>query len=365
MEKIKADCIVIGGGVAGLSIARKISHDIKDIFLIEKEQFIGNEISSRNSEVIHAGIYYKPDSLKNKLILKGKKLLYEYLEAKKIPYNRCGKYIVASTKEEIKRINAIKNNAEKSGLDDLYFDTINFKKLYPFIKTEEAIFSPSTGIFDSHSFMLNLKMDFERNGGHILLNNELLEINHCDNLLQLLIYDKNLKMNYIVETKMVYNCAGLSSIKIYDMFPGNQSIYIDRYVKGEYYNYHGKEMINNLIYPIPTKDSLGIHVTLDMGRGIRFGPSAFEINSIDYKIEEKNKYNFVNNIKKYWPEIDESMLEPSYAGIRPKIKGFDDYQIINSQINDSKMFSILGYESPGLTASLGLADYIHDLMKEI
>ena len=164
---------------------------------------------------------------------------------------------------------------------------------------------------------------------------------------------------------MVYNCAGLSSIKIYDMFPGNQSIYIDRYVKGEYYNYHGKEMINNLIYPIPTKDSLGIHVTLDMGRGIRFGPSAFEINSIDYKIEEKNKYNFVNNIKKYWPEIDESMLEPSYAGIRPKIKGFDDYQIINSQINDSKMFSILGYESPGLTASLGLADYIHDLMKEI
>lgn len=364
MEIIKTNCIIIGGGVAGLAIGKKLSETIDNIYILEKDRYIGNSISSRNSEVIHAGIYYKPDSLKNKLIRKGKKLLYRYLEEKAIAFNRCGKFIVASSEEETGRLDLIRENAKESGLNDLFFDTKKFKKLYPFMKAEEAIFSPSTGIFDSHEYMLNLKMDFEKNGGHVLLNNKLLSITHNNNYLELLVKDKSSEPQFIIKTKLVINCAGLSAIDIHNMFPDVDKKFKNRFVKGEYYSYSGREKINHLIYPIPTKDSLGIHVTMDMGNRIRFGPSAYEVDEINYDILKDNKLSFAEDIKKYWPDLDISLLQPSYSGIRPKMHGYHDYNITTSELDDNIMFSILGYDSPGLSASLGLAEYINDMYSD-
>tara|TARA_B110000967_G_C18843707_1_gene540795 strand:+ start:532 stop:1629 length:1098 start_codon:yes stop_codon:yes gene_type:complete len=364
MEIIKTNCIVIGGGVAGLAVAKKLSFQIDDIFLIEKDNYIGNGISSRNSEVIHAGIYYKPDSLKNKFIVEGKNLLYKYLDERRITYNKCGKYIVASSLDEIEKLNNIKENAAASGLNDLFFDTINFKKKYPFIRTEEAIFSPSTGIFDSHSYMKNLRMDFEKNGGFVLLNNKLINIEHKNNNFQLLINDKSSDIKFMVQAKLIINCAGLSSVEFNNMFPGDGPIFKNRYVKGDYYSYLGKEDINHLIYPIPDKDGLGVHVTMDLGRGVRFGPSAYEINDIDYNITKETKFDFIKSIQKYWPSIDESLVSASYSGIRPKLVDNDDYNIVKKQIGDNIMISVLGYESPGLSASLGLAEHVFNLYSE-
>ncbi|SVE53829.1 uncharacterized protein METZ01_LOCUS506683, partial [marine metagenome] len=172
MDIVDSDCIIIGAGAAGLSIARQLATYFNNIFLIEKNKFIGQEATSRNSEVIHAGIYYNKGSLKHELSVKGKSMLYEYLKSRNLPFNNCGKYIISTSKEESEKLYNIKQNAEECGVEDLYLDTKCFRSRYPFIKSDEAIFSPSTGIFDSHAYLSSLASDFQQGGGHVMLNNE-------------------------------------------------------------------------------------------------------------------------------------------------------------------------------------------------
>jgi L-2-hydroxyglutarate oxidase LhgO len=364
-EIIKTNCIIIGGGVAGLSIARKFSMLMDDVFLVEQDKFIGNGISSRNSEVIHAGIYYKPDSLKHRLILSGKKKLYSYLKQRNIPYKKTGKYIVASTDNEVSKLAKIKENALRCGLNDLFYDLSRFKRQYPFIKAEEAIFSPSTGIFDSHSFMNNLALDFEQSGGFVLKNNVFLSADVIKDRIRVVLEDLNSSQSFIIETKVVINCAGLDSVDIHNSFPGDGPAFEKRYVKGDYYSYGGKEKIASLIYPVPEKDGLGVHVTIDLSGQIRFGPSAYEVKTITYAMDSSLKESFLNSIIRYWPTIDPDMVIPSYSGIRPKLVGEDDFIVAKKLVGNSIMISVLGYESPGLSASLGLADYIENLFKEV
>jgi len=353
LEKFEVDCLVIGGGVSGIAIARELSSKFDNIFLIERNNQIAQETSSRNSEVIHAGMYYDQGSLKSKLCLKGKELLYDYLKERKIEFNRCGKYIVSTSDKESEKLNTIYENGMACGVDDLTYDD-SLKSKYPFIRYNESIFSPSTGIFDSHSFIHSLSRDFQSQGGNILLGNETLDVVRSKKGFEILVEDKNTNNKFLVISKVLVNSAGLNAVHIANLI-NDANNYEEEYVKGEYYTYQGKEKLDSLIYPTPTENSLGLHATIDLGKGIRFGPSAFVVDEIDYSLSKDQKLNFVEAVQTYWPSIQEEDLTPDYSGIRPKIKGIKDFVIDSGTVNNDQYVSVLGFVSPGLTSSLALA----------
>ena len=361
MDKYEVDCLIIGGGVAGLASAKFLAQEFNKTYLIEKNNFLGMETSSRNSEVIHAGMYYKKNSLKSELCLKGKKMLYRYLEEKKIDFNNCGKYIVATNEEEIERLETIRLNAVDCGLEDLIYEP-NLKKIYPFLNVKNSIFSPSSGIFDSHEYFKALERDFCDAKGLVLLGNECLEIQEINDYFEVKIKDLNNDLIYILQTKLLINAAGIHSAEIAKLIDKSRDIDI-QYIKGEYYNYSGKEKINHLIYPVPGSLSLGLHATIDLGNGIKFGPSAVETKNLNYKVEEKNKMDFVRSLQRYWPSIKESDLSPNYSGIRAKERGAEDFGIEMIDKKNKIAINILGYISPGLTASLALGEKIMKMVK--
>ena len=361
MDKYEVDCLVIGGGVAGLASAKFLAQEFKKTYLIERNNYLGMETSSRNSEVIHAGIYYKKDSLKSELCLKGKKMLYQYLAEKNINFNNCGKYIVATNEEECEKLEEIRLNAINCGLEDLIYEQ-NLKKVYPFLNAKNSIFSPSSGIFDSHEYFKALEKDFCDNGGLVLLGNECQDIEELDDYFEITIKDLNNDLIYSLKTKYLINAAGIYSAEIAKLIDNSREIDI-QYIKGEYYNYSGKEKIDHLIYPVPNELSLGLHVTLDLGRGVKFGPSAEEVETLNYKVEEKNKIKFVQSLKHYWPSIEEKNLLPNYSGIRAKVRGAEDFNIEKFDNRKKIAINIIGYISPGLTASLALGKKILNLVK--
>jgi len=353
LEKFEVDCLVIGGGVSGIAIARELCSRFDSIFLVERNHQIAQETSSRNSEVIHAGMYYDQGSLKSKLCLKGKELLYDYLKERKIEFNRCGKYILSSTDQESETLNSIYENGLTCGVDDLTYDD-SLKSKYPFLEYKESIFSPSTGIFDSHSFIHSLSRDFQSAGGNIILGNETLNINESSKGLEVLVEDKNSKNQFLVITKVLVNSAGLNAVHIANLINENNT-YKEEFVKGEYYIYQGKERLENLIYPTPTENSLGLHATIDLGKGIRFGPSAYEVDEIDYSLSIDQKSHFLKAVQSYWPGIREQDLTPGYSGIRPKLQGERDFVVDSGSVSNNQYVNVLGYASPGLTSSLALA----------
>ena len=361
LEKFEVDCLVIGGGVSGIAIARELSSKFDNIFLIERNLHIAQETSSRNSEVIHAGMYYDHGSLKSKLCLKGKELLYRYLEERKIEFNRCGKYILSSNNEESETLNSIYENGLTCGVDDLTYDN-SLKSKYPFLHYKEAIFSPSTGIFDSHSFIHSLSRDFQSLGGNILLGNEILNVEQSSKGYEVLIQDKNSENQFVVITNVLVNSAGLNAVHIADLV-NEGNTYQEEFVKGEYYIYQGKEKLENLIYPTPSENSLGLHATIDLGKGIRFGPSAYVVDEIDYSLSSHQKSRFLKAVQSYWPSIKAEDLTPGYSGIRPKLKGIKDFIIDSGTVSDNQYVNVLGYASPGLTSSLALGIEVSNLIE--
>ena len=361
LEKFEVDCLVIGGGVSGIAIARELSSKFDNIFLIERNLHIAQETSSRNSEVIHAGMYYDHGSLKSKLCLKGKELLYKYLEERKIDFNRCGKYILSSNDEESETLNSIYENGLTCGVDDLTYDN-SLRSKYPFLHYKEAIFSPSTGIFDSHSFIHSLSRDFQRQGGNIFLGNETINVNQSSDGFEVLVEDKNTDSQFIVITNILVNSAGLNAVHIAGLIDEGNS-YQEEFVKGEYYIYQGKERLENLIYPTPSENSLGLHATIDLGKGIRFGPSAYVVDEIDYSLSSHQKSRFLKAVQSYWPSIQAEDLSPGYSGIRPKLKGIKDFIIDSGTVSDNQYVNVLGYASPGLTSSLALGIEVSNLIE--
>ena len=361
LEKFEVDCLVIGGGVSGIAIARELSSKFDNIFLIERNLHLAQETSSRNSEVIHAGMYYDHGSLKSKLCLKGKELLYKYLEERKIDFNRCGKYILSSNDEESETLNSIYENGLTCGVDDLTYDN-SLRSKYPFLHYKEAIFSPSTGIFDSHSFIHSLSRDFQNLGGNILLGNETLNVEQSSKGYEVLIEDKNTENQFVVITNILVNSAGLNAVHIAGLIDEGNT-YQEEFVKGEYYIYQGKERLENLIYPTPSENSLGLHATIDLGKGIRFGPSAYVVDEIDYSLSSHQKSDFLSAVQSYWPSIQAEDLTPGYSGIRPKLKGIKDFIIDSGTVNDNQYVNVLGYASPGLTSSLALGIEVSNLIE--
>lgn len=355
MERV--DCVVIGAGVVGLAVAAKLAQHGRQVVLLEQHKTIGAEISSRNSEVIHAGIYYPPGSLKAKLCVRGKQLLYDYCDQFHVPFKRLGKLVVASTSEQEVVLDRYARQAKMNGVFDLRkIDRHELLELEPEVRAVSALFSPSTGIVDSHQFMLSLQGQLEAHGGVVSLDTRVNRIgssNRGRNVIHVETDNMTLAANWVI------NAGGLHAPKLAE---GMKGVPRPRYAIGHYYSYSGASPFSRLVYPVPEKDGLGIHSTLDMTGKVKFGPDVRWCSEIDYKFDDSLRRRFVEAIKLYFPALDENRLSPGYTGIRPKLAGpgvFTDFSLhlpINHGVHGR--INLLGIESPGLTSALAIAEAV-------
>ncbi|MEK0161505.1 NAD(P)/FAD-dependent oxidoreductase [Pseudoalteromonas piscicida] len=357
MEKV--DTLIIGAGVVGLAIAAKLSHR-RSVIVIDKESRVGEHASSRNSEVIHAGVYYPHGSLKHQLCVRGKALLYTHCEQLNIPFQQLGKFIVATNEEEAQNLEQIKTRAHANSVTDIDFASPKtIKQQLSYLKIHSALFSPSTGILDSHQFILSLIAEIERNGGIVAtqcefiraerLGNDFIVTMRCDN------------EQFEMGCSQLINCAGLNAPDVLNKIADDSDKTTAYYCRGRYYRYQGKHPFQQLIYPLPNTHGLGVHATLDLAGQLKFGPDTEYIEKIDYQFDDSQKAHFVAAIKRYWPTLDESRLTPDYTGIRPKLSKNqqNDFEIqFETTHGISGFVNLMAIESPGLTASLAIAEYI-------
>jgi len=365
------DCIVIGAGVIGLAIARALSMQGREVLVLEKEHAIGTHTSSHNSEVIHAGLYYPKNSLKAALCVTGRRALYHYLEERHLPHQKLGKLIVATTPAQLGELTAIAHHAAKNGVEDLqHLTPEDIRQMEPALDVLGALLSPSTGIIDSHQYMLALQGDLEANGGTIAFNATVTSGTANPDGVTLNVASTSTDdepMN--LRARHIINSAGLWAPHIAASLSGFPPRHIPqtRFAKGNYFSLSSKPPFQHLIYPVPEKAGLGTHLTLDMGGRARFGPDVewtdleWE-NPIDYSVDPARRDSFIKSIKAYWPDLPEESLAPDYAGIRPKISPWNlpqDFQIQEPGTHGVPgLINLFGIESPGLTASLAIADYV-------
>lgn len=360
------DNCVVGAGVVGLAIARKLALAGQSVLVIDKEPWYGSGISSRNSEVIHAGIYYPSGSLKAKLCVDGKQLLYAYCQQHNIPHHRIGKLIVASSANQTDELSALKQKAEANGVMDLeWISESQLHEWEPNVAGKAALLSPSTGIIDSHALMTSLLAEIEANGGTLSLKTEFQHaIPGPDGY--------TVTVNSVGEayrfrcTKLI-NSAGLGAQQVASNIEGlaPESIPPLYYCKGCYFSLTGKSPFNRLIYPMPEANTtgLGVHATLDLNGRAKFGPDTEYMDIEDYTVEDSRREKFAQAIRQYYPALDSSKLIPGYAGVRPKIQAegesAKDFMIEKSSRN---LINLYGIESPGLTSSLAIADHVFGLL---
>ncbi len=363
----KVDCVVIGAGVVGLAVARALALSGREVIVLESAGSIGTETSSRNSEVIHAGIYYPPGSLKAICCVEGNKLLYRYCETRGVAHRRCGKLIVATAPAQIPTLDKIRAQAAANGVDDLRLLTAaEAQRLEPALRCVAALLSPSTGIIDSHGLMLAYQGEAEEHGamlaafspvtrGEIERGGIALEVGGAQ------------PMRILAHT--VINCAGLHAQRVaasIERFPRDK-VPPTFYAKGSYYSLSSRPPFSHLIYPIPEAAGLGVHLTLDLAGQARFGPDVEWISEIDYDVDLRRADGFYRAIRDYWPGLKDGQLAPGYAGIRPKLGGAEqpasDF-VIQGPVEHGVpgMVNLFGIESPGLTASLALADRVAQLV---
>jgi L-2-hydroxyglutarate oxidase LhgO len=366
---------IIGAGVVGLAIAERLSAEHKDVFLIEKHLTFGQETSSRNSEVIHAGIYYTKDSLKSRLCVEGKWLLYDYCKKYNVPYNNCGKLIVATSEEEIAIIEGIRQTAIRNGVDDLLLiGREQIGELEPNIFALKALFSPSTGIIDSHSLMKQFETNAINNSCQIVYGSEVTGISKIKGGYKISLLDSD-KNQYEFTSGIVINSSGLTSDKVSEMVGINDDSLKILFCKGEYFrlNPPKNRLIKRLVYPVPHQnmEGIGIHVTIDMGGGVKLGPDVkyLESNIYDYKLTASKQEAFYISAKKFLPFLEFDDLSPEMAGIRPKIQKpgepLRDFYIMEETNRGYPGFiNLIGMESPGLTSSIAIAKYVNGLIRD-
>lgn len=351
----KVECIVIGAGVVGLAVGAELARRGREVVVLEQHEIIGSETSSRNSEVIHAGIYYPSGSKKAELCVRGRARLYRHCEDYDVPYRRCGKLIVASRPEQETTVRDYIAKARANGVSDLYWVSgAELESLEPEVNGVGGVLSPSTGIIDSHSYMLSLQGILEAHGGTIAFNTLVNRIGNGPTGLEVQTGDLRLACKYLI------NSAGLCAPDLaVQITPGPKAYF----AKGHYYAYSGAAPFSRLVYPVAESGSLGVHVTLDLAGQVKFGPDARWIDSIDYEFDESRFEDFVAAIRTYYPGLDTQKLHPGYTGIRPKIApadtGFSDFILATPADHGvAGLINLLGIESPGLTASLAIADEV-------
>lgn len=358
------ECIVIGAGVVGLACARRLAAAGREVLVLERHELIGSETSSRNSEVIHAGIYYPTGSLKAKLCVAGKHQLYDYCDEHQVPYSRCGKIIVATHADQRATLEAYQRQAEENGVVDLtWLSQSQVRAFEPAVVAVAGLLSPSTGIIDSHAYMLSLQGELEQHGGVIAFNTSVSEVTSIGNA-RLAVTTLEMQL----ETSCVVNSAGLSAPDlIRSLVPQAPAAH---YARGRYYAYSGKPPFSRLVYPVAETGGLGVHVTLDLAGQIKFGPDVEWIDGVNYEFDESRRDEFVTAIRRYYPEIQAERLHSSYVGIRPKISGRDekaaDFRIDSREAHGvSGLINLFGIESPGLTASLAIADVVMEHLSTV
>ena len=362
------DTLVIGAGVVGLAIARKFVLSKKDVLLVEEQSTFGTITSTRNSGVIHAGVYYEKDSLKSKLCSIGNRLLYDYCKQYRIPHINTGKFIVSSGTDESKELHKILNQSKETGVEGVKFVSRDYlKSKEPLIECAEALYVPSTGIVDQNALMRSYLGEIEDNGGSIALNSKFLRSEIVDGSFVSKILSEGEEIE--IKSNTLINAAGLYAQAISKKIAslGEETIPRIYFAKGNYFDTGKNFNIKHLIYPVPNEASLGLHLGLDLGMQVRFGPDVEWINTINYDVNDDRLDIFYKGIQKYFPSIKRSMLKPGYSGIRPKLKnkgeGKSDFLIQGpKEHNVHNLVNLYGIESPGLTSSLSIADYVYDLL---
>ncbi len=349
----RCDAVVIGAGVIGLAVARELAMTGREVLILERNALIGAETSSRNSEVIHAGIYYPTGSVKAETCVRGKALLYDYCDRCHVPYNRVGKLIVATSEAQLDVLRGYQRQALRNGVGHLrWLDRDEALRLEPEVRCVAGVFSETTGVIDSHAFMLSLHGDVEAHGGIVSLHTEVTDLDRGDGRLLVRCGDFDLAAQIVV------NAAGLEAPQVANAFGGQRRGY---YAKGHYYALSGRSPFTHLVYPVAEPGGLGVHVTLDMAGQARFGPDVVWIDEADYAFDSTNRDRFVEAIQRYYPGLDPDRLHPDYTGIRPKLApagGPATDFLIEGPVEHGVpgLVNLLGIESPGLTSSFAIAE---------
>jgi len=357
------DSVVIGAGVVGLAIGRSLAETGRDVLILDADSNIGKGISSRNSEVIHAGIYYPNKSLKQSLCIEGRSLLIEYCKSRKIDYSLLGKLIVANTEQDILRLPKILMNGIRNGALDLkmvFQDELI--ELEPNLRARQAILSPHTGIVDSHGLMLAMQGDFEQLGGLLCCNSLVSEICVIKDGFSLTV--ESSETTHITCRELI-NSAGLDAQKVSGIIKNNSvnSVPKSMYCKGTYFSFNSRSPFSRLIYPVPNNAGLGVHLTLDLAGRAKFGPDTEWVAAPNYEVSLKRKGEFARAIRSYFPALKDYQLSPDYAGVRPKIVSAKepaaDFSIqFSDQHSIPRYVALYGIESPGLTSALAIGKLI-------
>lgn len=364
------ECLVIGAGVVGLAAARAMARRGHEVVIAEAAGLIGSETSSRNSEVIHAGIYYPAGSLKARLCVAGKEALYAYCAERGVPHSRCGKLIVATDESQIPELETLKKKAEANGVMDMqWLDREQALALEPRLHCMAALLSPSTGIIDSHALMLACLGEAEDHGAMLAFNAPVTAGRvETDGI----IIDTGGAEPMTLKARTVINAGGLHAQAIASRIDGMPASHIPptHYAKGNYFVLSGiAPPFSRLIYPVPEPGGLGTHVTIDMGGQMRFGPDVEWIDSIDYAVDPARGEKFYAAVRRYWPDLPEGAIQPGYAGIRPKLSPgggkADDFVIQGPAVHGIPgLVNLFGIESPGLTASLSIGEHVAEILAE-
>lgn len=365
----KVDCVVIGAGVVGLAVARALALQGREVMVLEAEEAIGTGTSSRNSEVIHAGIYYPAGSLKARLCVRGKELLYAYCEERGIAHRRCGKLIVAANQGQREQLAAIEAKARANGVNDLrWLEQAEVQALEPALQCAAALLSPSTGIVDSHGLMLSLQGDLENAGGMAVFHArvEKARILPAGEGIALTMAD-----GMQLQAATVVNAAGLTAPALAGRFEGfpRDKVPHAYFAKGSYFTLSGRAPFSHLVYPIPEAAGLGVHLTLDLGGQAKFGPDVQWVDDpADLQVDPAKAAAFYAEIRSYWPALPDAALQPGYAGIRPKISGpgeaAADFRILGPGAHGVPgLVQLFGIESPGLTSCLAIAEQVAGLLR--
>ena len=361
MEKI--DCLIIGAGVIGLAVARTLASRGRDVLILEREPQWGTQTSSRSSEVIHAGIYYEPGSIKAESCLVGRERLYRYCRDRQIHHRRCGKFIVATDPTQTSALERIELNASRCGVHDLeWMEGRQARREEPQLKCAAVLHSPSTGIIDSHEYMLSLLGEAEADGATLVCGTEVESI-------EPVFGDFRVRINGAPENAFrcasVINAAGLDCTRVARKIRDFPAAHIPDlfYAKGNYFALSGPAPFRRLMYPVPEAGGLGVHMTVDLAGQARFGPDVEWVDRVNYEVDARRADSFYQAIRRYWPGLQDGRLYPAYAGIRPKLSGRGapaaDFVVSGpAQHGMPGIVNLFGIESPGITASLDLAERV-------
>jgi len=369
----QVDAVVIGAGGVGLSVARALAQTGRETIVLEAQTAIGQGVSSRNSEVIHAGLYYAPGSLKAQLCVRGKELLYEFCEARGVGHRRCGKLTVAQDDAEVAALHSLQQRAAANGVPVQWLDAAHAHELEPALRCAAALLSPSTGIVDSHGFMLALQGDLENAGGMVAFGSQVLGAT----------LGRGGKPHVVLTAdgtelaaRVVVNSASLHACSLARNFAGLDARFVPRefFAKGNYYALTGRSPFGHLIYPAPADAWLGVHLTLDLGGQAKFGPDiewldVARAEDIDYAVDPRRAESFYAEVRRYWPGLPDGALQPSYSGVRPKIHGphekAPDFRVDGPQLHGvAGLVNLFGIESPGLTSALAIGEHVAGLLGE-